>query len=375
MSDRQDPPVQEPRTMMTSFRVLLRGSVTGYGRFRQRWYATPVLLVVVFTCLSVLPHVLGVTVLGVHIGTVVTIHTLILTLVWATAAQSWNISTGYSGQFSFGHAAFFGIGAYTPILLIDAMGLNPWIGLLVGGGLAALYGLVIGGLCFTYGIGGAYFGLATLAFAELLRYVFLTVPQLGGASGYVKPFPQEYWDGYGLVAFQFASELHYYYLILSFLVVVTLVSLVIRQSRFGLYLFAIRDNDRATAALGVPTFRYKLGAFVISAFFTAWAGAFWGMYFSSIRPEVVFDLMINVEILLPAIVGGAGTVVGPIVGSLAVTPTAELARRFVDLSGLDWVVYGAFLIVISLYSPRGIVSRPRRLIALVGLHDEETPED
>lgn len=361
-------------TPVARLRRRLGRAAAAYGRFRRRWYALPVLVAGTFAVLSMLPFVLEVTILGVPIGAFLTLQTLTLALIWATTAQAWNLTTGYAGQFSFGHAAFFGLGAYIPILLIEYFAINPWLGMLVGGLIAALYGLVIGGLCFRYGVRDEYFGLTTLAFAELLRYVFLNASWLGGASGFVKPLPREYADGYGLVAFQFTTDLPYYYLIFSFLLVVTLASLAIRQSRFGLYLFAIRDNERAAAALGVPIFRYKLASFTVSAFFTAWAGAFWGMYFSSIRPEVVFDLLVNVEILLPAVVGGAGTVLGPIVGAIVVTPSAEIARGLADVPGTDWIVYGGFLILIALYSPKGVVSWPGRLVELLGI-SAETEED
>lgn len=345
----------------------VRRGINAYQAFRNRWYALIVLLSVAFIVLSLLPFILSLQVGGGNVGALLTTQTLVLTLIWATAAQAWNIATGYAGQFSFGHAAFFGVGAYVPILLIEGFALNPWVGTFVGATVAGVYGLLVGGLCFKYQIADEYFALATLAFAELTRYVFINVSQLGGASGFVRPLPREYADSYGFVAMQFRSDLPYYYLILVFLVVVTLVSLAIRQSRFGRYLFAIRDNERAAAAIGVPTFRYKTIAFGVSAFFTAWAGAFWGMYFSSIRPEVVFDLMVNVDILLPAIVGGAGTVLGPLVGSLTVTPTAEITRRLAEVPGVDWIVYGFFLILIALYSPKGVVSWPSRLAGLLGL--------
>lgn len=342
-----------------------------YGAFRQRWYSLLVILVSLFLVLAVAPFMLNITIMGVPIGTVLTLQTLILTLIWATAAQSWNIVSGYAGQFSFGHAAFFGLGAYVPILLIEAYTVNPWVGMFAGGLVAAAYGLVIGGLCFRFQISGKYFALATLAFAELLRYVFFNSARLGGASGFVKPLPREYAAGYGLAAFQFRGDLSYYYLILGFLVVVTAVSLVIRQSRIGLYLLAIREDERAAAALGIPTVRYKLAALVVSAFFTAWVGAFWSMYFSSIRPEVLFDLTRNIDILLPAVVGGFGTVLGPIVGALAVTPPAEVARQFVNVPGVDWIIYGGFLIVIALYSPDGVISWPSRLGTLLDRSNDE----
>lgn len=341
--------------------------VQAYGRFRSRWYSTLVLLGILTCLLLALPFLIDLTLFGIAVGGGITVHTLILTLIWATAAQAWNITGGYAGQFSLGHAAFFGIGAYVPILLIEYAAVNPWIGLLVGGGFAMAYALVVGVLCFRFEVRGAYFVLATLAFAELLRYVFLNVSRLGGASGFVRPLPVEYNRDFGVTALQFANDLHYYYLILAFLLVVSLVSFVIRNSRYGIYLRAIREDERAARALGIPVFRLKLVSFLLSAFFTAWVGAFWGMYFSSIRPEVVFDLIVNIELLLPAVVGGIGTVLGPILGSLVVTPAAEIARQSTDLAGLDWIIYGVFLIVIALYSPRGVRSWPGRLVTLLGL--------
>ena len=353
----------------------LQAWVLAYGRFRRQWYALPLLLVVLFGFLLVLPFLLNVTVMGVPVGAALTVHTLVLTLIWATAAQAWNITSGYAGRFSLGHAAFFGLGAYVPILLIEQFALNPWLGMLVGGVVATLYGLVIGVLCFRFRVRGAYFVLATLAFAELLRYVFLNVSRLGGASGFVRPLPAEYAHDYGLLAFQFTSDLQYYYVILAFLAVVTGISFAIRYSRFGLYLLAVRENEQAARALGIPAVRLKLWAFGVSAFFTAWVGSFWGMYFSSIRPEVIFDLLVNIEILLPAIVGGLGTVLGPILGSLVVTPAAEVARRTSDLAGLDQVIYGVFLILIALYSPGGVRSWPGRLVDLLGLRAETGERD
>ncbi|WP_090309694.1 branched-chain amino acid ABC transporter permease [Natronorubrum texcoconense] len=348
-----------------------------YRTFRRQWYSTAVLLAGVFGILLVLPLTLNLYAFGLSLGTWVSVHMLILTLVWATTGQAWNMMSGYTGQFSFGHAAFFGLGAYGTIILLNTAGLNPWLGMLVGATIASLYGLLIGVLCFRYDLRGHYFALATLAFAELLRHTFNTVSQLGGASGFFRPLPQEYADGFGLIAFQFENALPYYYVILAFLIVVSAISLVIKQSRLGLYLFAIRENENAASAVGIPTYRYKLVGITVSAFFTAWAGAFWAMYFNTIRPETVYDILVNVEVLLPAIVGGIGTVLGPIVGAFLVIPLAEIARQSVDIAGFDHVIYGVLLIVIVLYSPKGVVSWPARLFELLedrGLY-ESTIDD
>jgi branched-chain amino acid transport system permease protein len=354
-----------------------------YSAFRQQWYSTALILSVIFSVLLVLPLTLDLYAFGYSLGTWVSVHMLIITLVWATTGQAWNMMSGYTGQFSFGHAAFFGLGAYGTIMALNTIGLNPWLGMLIGAVAAGLYGLLIGVLCFRYDLRGHYFALATLAFAELLRFTFNTVPQLGGASGYFKPLPREYADGFGVLAFQFESALPYYYVILAFLIVVTAVSLIIKQSRLGLYLFAIRENEDAAAAVGIPTYQYKLLGTTVSAFFTAWAGAFWAMYFDTIRPETVYDILINVEVLLPAIVGGIGTVIGPIIGAFIVIPTSEIARQYVDLPGFDQIVYGVILIGIVLYSPKGVVSWPKRLFEILErndlyqstLNEQDTKED
>lgn len=349
-------------------------AVERYGRFRERWYATPVVLGLVFVVLAALPAIRTVSVFGVSPLAWLSVNMLVITLVWATTAQAWNIMSGYTGQFSFGHAAFFGVGAYATIILVREFAISPWVGMAVGSLVAAAYGLLVGGLTFRYELEGHYFALATLAFAELTRFLFTNVSELGGASGFFKPLPREYAEGPGLVAFQFLDQLPYYYVILGFLVVVTAVSLVVHHSQLGFYLFAIREDERAAAAVGVPAYRYKLFGVSLSAFFTAWPGAFWAMYFDTIRPNTVFDLLVNVEVLLPAIVGGIGTVVGPIVGSFVVTPVSELVRQSVELAGLNNAIYGIVLVGIVLYSPNGVVSWPGRTWRLLQERGEDDDE-
>lgn len=332
-----------------------------YGQFRQQWYALPMLLVATFAILAAMPVLRRLSFLGYAPLGWLSLNMLVLTLIWATTAQAWNIMSGYTGQFSFGHAAFFGIGAYATIILTADHSISPWLGMLLGSVIAAIYGLLVGALSFRYELKGHYFALATLAFAELLRYVFNNAVELGGASGFFRPLPREYAEGPGLAAFQFLETMPYYYLILGFLLVVTVVSLAINRSQLGYYLFAIREREQAALAIGVPTYRYKLLGISVSAFFTAWPGAFWAMYFSTIRPSTVFDLLVNVEVLLPAIVGGIGTVLGPIVGSFVVTPVSEFVRQSFETSGLNNAVYGVVLVAIVLYSPKGVVSWPSRL--------------
>lgn len=325
-----------------------------------------------FGLLAVLPQLIAVSVAGVSIDQWVSVKILVLTLIFAFSAQAWNIMSGYTGQFSFGHAAFFGIGAYATQALLATYGLNPWLGMLVGGLLAAVYGLFVGVLCFRYNLKGHYFALATLAFAELLRVVVQNTSELNGANGYYKPFARDYASGPGLAAFQFQTDLPYYYVILAFLIIVTAVAWAIRNSWIGLYFFSIREDEDAAASVGVPTNRYKIYGVVISAFFTAWAGAFWSMYYNTIQPSTVFDLFLNVRLLLPAVVGGPGTLIGPIIGSFFVTPVSEVLRTTFDqVNGLSHVVYGLVLILIVLYSPKGIVNWPARFRALLGRTEED----
>jgi branched-chain amino acid transport system permease protein len=286
-----------------------------------------------FGALALLPMVLEFEVLGLSLGSVLTLKMLIVTLVFAYASQSWNIVSGFTGYFSFGHAAFFGIGAYATMKLL------------------------VGYLNFRYNLRGHYFALATFAVAMLFSVGTNNVGELGGAIGFYRPFPRDYGMDYGLAAYQFTGDLPYYYLILGLLVVVTAVAYGIRESQAGLYLFAIRENEDAAASVGIPTYRYKMLATGVSAFFTAWAGSFWSMYFEIIRPDTVFGLFKNVEILLPAVVGGIGTVAGPIVGAFVIFPLAEFFRVNVDqIVGLDDVVYGVALVVIALLLPNGVLS-------------------
>lgn len=353
----------------------------GYATFDDHRFAPLLKAVVGFGLLALLPYVLEINVAGVHIGALLSLKVLIITLIFAYTAQAWNIMSGYTGQFSFGHAAFFGIGAYATQALLVEMSVNPWIGMLAGGITAALYGSLVGFLCFRYNLEGHYFALATLAFAELIRFIVVNAGELRGANGYYKPFPRDYGQSFGLAAFQFEGDLPYYFIILAFLVIVTAVSWAIKNSWVGLYFFSIREDERAASSLGVPSFRYKMFGVAVSAFFTAWAGAFWSMYFTTIRPSTVFALFLNVELLLPAIVGGPGTLLGPIVGSFVVTPISEIARTTFDsVSGLDQIIYGVFLVLIVIYSPKGVVEWPNRVRDLWSKHrgtslDDEEPAD
>jgi branched-chain amino acid transport system permease protein len=345
-----------------SDRPNLRSLLAAAGAWWRRRDTTLIGLAMTLVLLLVLPQALGVSVFGYSLGWLLSVHLLVVTLIYALAAQGWNLAAGLTGQFSFGHAAFFGLGAYAPLVLAREYAISPWIGMLVGGLLAGGYAVCIGVLSYRYNVEGSYFALITLAFSELLLYVFINVEWLGGASGFVKPLPGVYDAEFGLAAFQFRETLPYYYVVLAVLVVTTLVVVGIKRSRVGLYLAAIRDDEDGAAAVGIPTTRYKLFSLAVSAFVTALAGSCWAMYFISIRPRVVFDIFANLNILLPAVVGGLGTGLGPILGSFVLTVVGETARQFVDLPELQRIVYGLLLLVVVLRAPGGVVSLPKRIV-------------
>jgi branched-chain amino acid transport system permease protein len=269
---------------------------------------------------------------------------------YAFLGQAWNIVGGYAGQLSAGHAAFVGIGGYTAVLLSMRFGLTPWIGMFVGGALAALFGTVIGYLGFRFGLRGFYFVLLTVAFAEICRIVASNSDALGGAVGLYVTFtgnPRQ---------FQFQDNRAYYYVALGLMVVATLVAWAIERRRFGAYLMAIREDEGACEALGVDTFRYKLLAMAVSSFLTGIGGAFYAFYLFSLQPNAVFGIPLSVDIIIRPIVGGAGTLLGPIVGSFILSPLAELSRTYfaaAGLAGAHLIVYGALLIAIVLFMPQG----------------------
>jgi branched-chain amino acid transport system permease protein len=288
------------------------------------------------------------------------VHVLVLIVFFAFLGAAWNILGGYAGQFSFGHAAFFGIGAYTSTLLFVRGGVSPWLGLVAGGVLAAAFGCFAGYLAFRYGLRGPYFALVTLAFAEMLRLVTVNWMDVGGPMGILIPLPK---DGDSLARLQFRDKLPYYYVMLALLLAALALTRWIERSRLGYTLHAIRENEDAAEASGVDTLAAKLWAMAISSSLTAVGGTFYAQYFSFIDPNLTFGVAVSVEILLRAIVGGPGTLAGPLLGSLTLTPLSEATRFFIrGRPGIDVMVYGAVLVAVVTFLPRGlhgVFSRPR----------------
>ena len=300
---------------------------------------------------------IGLAVVGVLLGLPAVLGPYALSIAinivfFAYLGQAWNIVGGYAGQLSVGHAAFVGVGGYTAAVLAAETGLTPWLGMVAGAGLAAALGALMGYLGFRFGLRGFYFVLLTVAFAEVCRIAVNNWERVGGAVGFYITFtgdPRQ---------MSFADDRAWYYIALVLLALATAVAWVLERRRFGMYLTAIREDETACEALGVDTLRVKLSAMVLSSFLTGLAGAFYAYRYSSLQPNAVFGVPLSVEIILRPIVGGAGTLLGPIVGSLILTPLGELSRAW--FGGGGWhgahlIVYGVLLIAVVLFVPQGAV--------------------
>jgi branched-chain amino acid transport system permease protein len=283
-----------------------------------------------------------------------TLNFVMMALYATLIAQAWNILGGFGGQFSFGHALFFGSGAYIQAIAQLQGGINAWaaLGLAVFG--AAAVGLFIGALSFRYGLKGSYFALVTLAFAEVFRIVALSVPFTGGGVGLMVPLREAPSN------LQFASRSGYLWLVLAFVVAALLVTWWLRHGRFGAWLQAVRDDEDAARAVGVNPFRVKLGAIGISAAFMGAAGAFYVQVFQYIDPGIAYGPATSVEALVAAIVGGVGTLWGPVLGAVVLHLLADLTRNlFGELPGINMVIYGTVLVLIVIFLPRGIAGLGR----------------
>jgi len=282
---------------------------------------------------------------------------------YAYLGQAWNIVGGYAGQLSAGHAAFVGLGAYVSAVLFQQFGVSPWLGLLAAGGAAAALGAAIGFLGFRFGVRGFYFVLLTVAFAEVLRIVANNVDAVGGAVGYYITFTGNVWH------FQFADSRAHYYITLGLMLGATALARWLERRRLGVHLTAIREDEGAAEALGVNTFRDKLLAMVLSSFLTGVGGTFYAFYLMTIQPNAAFGIPLSVEIIIRPIVGGAGTVLGPILGSFIVSPLAELSRHYFatgGFAGVHLIVYGALLVVVVLFLPEGAYPRLRSALGRRG---------
>jgi len=283
----------------------------------------------------------------------------ILIFFYGFLGQAWNIVGGYAGQLSAGHAAFVGVGGYTAAMLSIEAGLTPWVGMFVGAALAALLGAIIGYLGFRFGLRGFYFVLLTVAFAEICRIAVSNIDAIGGPLGLYITFtgdPRQ---------FQFRDGRVYYYIALALMLAATATAWAIERQRFGIYLAAIREDEAAAEALGVNALKYKMLAMVVSSFLTGLGGTFYAFYLFSLQPNTLFGIPLSVEIIIRPIVGGAGTLLGPILGSFILTPLAELSRLYLGQGGLHGahlIAYGVLLIGVVLFLPEGAYPRLRRVL-------------
>ncbi|MFE1599251.1 branched-chain amino acid ABC transporter permease [Methylobacterium sp. ID0610] len=280
---------------------------------------------------------------------------LVTTLIIALAGLGWNVLGGFGGQFSFGHAAFFGTGAYATAVLQTTFGWNAWAAAGAGIGLGTLAGLVIGALSFRAGLRGSYFALVTLAFAEVLRILANAADLTGGAAGLLLRLQP------GVAHLQFADRRHFYLLVVAVLGLALLACRWLERSRFGAHLVAVRENEEAARALGVDALKVKLGAIALSAAITAAAGCLYVQYFLYVDAGVAYGTWISVEALLAPIVGGIGTAFGPLIGALALQGLGEATKGIAGgVPGVDLVAFGACLVAVIAFAPQGLIGLARR---------------
>jgi len=280
----------------------------------------------------------------------VVLNFLVVALLIALAGQGWNILGGYGGQYSFGHAAFFGTGAYVTAVLQVRYGVNAWPAFAAGIASGAALGALIGALTFRSGLRGSYFALVTLAFAEVLRIVASVAPITGAGVGTLVKLDLR------VEAMQFQSRAVFYWVILALVAASLVIARLIERSRFGVWLVAVRENEDAAKTLGVDVTQVKLAAMVISGAVTAAAGCFYVQYFLFIDAPIAYGAWISVEALLTPIIGGVGTVFGPLLGALVVKSLGEAAKLITgDAPGLDLIVYGVVLVLVIWIMPHGLI--------------------
>jgi branched-chain amino acid transport system permease protein len=274
----------------------------------------------------------------------------------AFTGQAWNVMMGFAGQLSLGHALYVGLGAYVAGGLFVYFGIGPWLGLWAGMGAAALSALLIGWLAFRFRVAGVYFAVLTIASAEFTRIGFDHLEWTGGPAGLFLKVAQR--DAIDVLNLRGPPAMYYYAILLFALGALALCTRLLR-SRVGYYWLAIREDEQAAEALGIPTMRFKLLAVLLSASLTSIAGVFMAFYKNSLFPEQVFDIGRSIEIMLGPIIGGLGTLLGPIVGAVVLTLLGEGASELLKLAGLELpgmkqVIYGALLLFTVSFLPHGI---------------------
>ncbi len=282
------------------------------------------------------------------------ISVLILILVAAYIGQAWNIMMGFAGLLSLGHALYIGLGAYASAALFVHYGLSPWLGMPIGVAAAAAAGAVIGALSFRFQVGGVYFALLTIAFAEFTRILFDHLAWFGSSSGLFLPVANR--ASNDLATLRGAPVMFYYVLLAATLALLALSRLLLKR-RIGYYWQAIREDEAAAAASGIDVFRYKLAAIVLSAGLSAIAGVFLAFYNNNLYPETILAIERSIEAMLPAIIGGLGTLCGPILGAfvlIALNQTLTEMTASWGINGIKQLLYGLILAIVVIAQPRGI---------------------
>ncbi|RMH47347.1 MAG: branched-chain amino acid ABC transporter permease [Alphaproteobacteria bacterium] len=289
---------------------------------------------------------------------------LIIVLFFAYVGQAWNLMLGFAGQLSLGHALFVGIGAYASAALFVHFHLPPWAGVFAAVALAVLAGSVIGYLGFRFSIRGAYFALLTIAFAEFTGIAVAHVDWLGGSGGLFLPVSNRAHDDLANLR---GSPTMFYYVILTLTAGALALCSWLLNSRLGLYWKAIREDQEAAEALGVPLFRCKMIAVAISSGLSGIGGVWYAFYYNNLFPETTFGTSHSIELILATVVGGVGTLFGPILGAFVLTPLGEVMTALTEGIGIDGVkpfFWGLAVAAIVLFRPSGLWPWLYRLLAL-----------
>ncbi len=306
---------------------------------------------------AILLAVLGVALLalpGFASAYVLSVATLILFL--AYTGQAWNVMMGFAGQLSLGHSLYVGVGAYAAAGLFFHFGIGPWAGVWLAIALCVAFGAAIGFLAFRFGISGVYFALLTIAFAEFTRIGFDHLDWTGGPGGLFIKVAQR--DQIDLLNFRGPPAMYYYAMLALAAGALALCAALLR-SRAGYYWQAIRENEEAAQALGINTFRWKMLAVLLSSAMTAVSGVFFAFYYNNLFPEQIFNISRSIEIILGPIIGGVGTLFGPILGAAVLTILADLITEALaalgwEIPGIKQVFYGVVLLAVIMFLPHGI---------------------
>jgi branched-chain amino acid transport system permease protein len=305
-----------------------------------------VLLAAVFAALAIAPWLANDYLLTV----------MIVALYLAYTGQAWNIMMGFAGQLSLGNAIYAGLGGYVAAVLFTRYGVAPWIGLLAAAPVAAACAALIGFLAFRFGVAGVYFAILTIAFAEFARIGFDHLDFVNASAGLFLPVAQYTHDDLWHLR---GNPTMFYYVMLVATAGAFLLSRALLRGRMGYFWLAIREDEQAARAMGIDSFRYKMFALMISAAVTSFAGVFYAFFYNNLYPEQVFNITQSIEMILGPIIGGIGTLFGPILGAFVLTGLAESVTSIMsalgfDLPGAKQVFYGICLLLVVLALPEGI---------------------